>query len=120
MRKKKDISAFRFLLNVGNYLNATIIETATILPNASLAFDLPAMEAKAFGVAQMKANDIYTAVKLRWLEELELFEKRSRDYLTVRRNAKSLSPAKKLTIYGFLFYVQHKRKSGKIRFFNNL
>jgi ERCC4-related helicase len=72
---------------ISNYLEATMIENASVLSNAVFSYDLQAMESKAFELAQEKANDIYTATKLRWLEELEVYEKRSLDYNKVRRNA---------------------------------
>jgi hypothetical protein len=92
--KAKDFSISVFMEDekfdnsrISNYLEATMIENASVLSNAVFFYDLQAMESKAFELAQEKANDIYTATKLRWLEELEVYEKRSLDYNKVRRNA---------------------------------
>jgi len=72
---------------ISNYLDSTIVESLSVLSNTSSSFDLSAMEEKAYHFAQEKANDVYIATRLCWLEELEVFEKRSKDYLAIRRNA---------------------------------
>lgn len=76
-----------FNSRVSTYLDSHIIENGEIIPNFATEMNINEISVAAYEKAQEKANDIFTAVKLRWLEELNKFESRSKEYRIFKQNA---------------------------------
>ncbi|MBN2531356.1 MAG: DEAD/DEAH box helicase [Spirochaetales bacterium] len=72
---------------ISTFLDSHILESGELIPNFTGEMDIHEISRQAFGHAQEKANEIFTAITLRWLEELNKFEQRANDYRKFRKNA---------------------------------
>jgi len=72
---------------ISNYLENNIIEEVAIIQNFSFDKKNEAFAVAALNAAKEKANDIFAATKLTWLEEITKYEKKTGDYFQFKKNA---------------------------------
>ena len=72
---------------VSNYLEKNIVDDVGIVQNYVCQHDLQSISNTALKYAEEKANEIFTAVKLTWLNEINQYEQKYEDYLRFKRNA---------------------------------
>ncbi|MCP4110757.1 MAG: DEAD/DEAH box helicase [Desulfobacteraceae bacterium] len=72
---------------ISSYLENSIITGAVIVQNFRCDLPVDSYAETALKQAKEKANDIFTATKLTWLEEISAYEKRAEEYYRFRENA---------------------------------
>ena len=72
---------------ISNYLENNIIEESAIIQNFSFKKNGEALADTALNSAKEKANDIFAATKLTWLEEINKYEKKTGEYFQFKENA---------------------------------
>ena len=72
---------------ISNYLENNIIEESAIIQNFSFKKNGEALADAALNSAKEKANDIFAATKLTWLEEINKYEKKTGEYFQFKENA---------------------------------
>ncbi|MBF0399030.1 MAG: hypothetical protein HQK78_19805, partial [Desulfobacterales bacterium] len=69
------------------YLENNLIETTQVIPNFKCDERINIYADNSLNEAKKKANDIFTATKLMWLEEIKKYEKKTEDYFRLKENA---------------------------------
>jgi len=72
---------------ISNYLESHIIDKGFVIQNFSFNENTAAYAEAALNEAKVKANDIFIATKLTWLEEINKYEKKANDYYKIKENA---------------------------------
>ena len=71
---------------IGNYLDNNLITAANIVQNYTCDIDIASYAENAFQEAKEKANDVFAATKLTWLEETNAYAQKTADYFTFKKN----------------------------------
>jgi len=71
---------------ISNYLDTNLLTTANIIQNFSCDIDITAYAESAFREAKEKANDVFAATKLTWLEETNAYAQKTADYYSFKKN----------------------------------
>lgn len=71
---------------ISNYLDNNLLTTANIIQNYTCDIDIASYAENAFQEAKEKANDIFAATKLTWLEETNVYAQRTEDYYSFKKN----------------------------------
>lgn len=72
---------------ISNYLEKNIIDDFQIVQNYACKHDIQNISKTALKYAEEKANEIFTAVKLTWLNDINQYEQKYEDYLRFKQNA---------------------------------
>jgi len=72
---------------ISNYLENNIIENVAIIQNFSFDKKVEAFADAALNAVKEKANDIFAATKLTWLEEINKYENKTGKYFQFKKNA---------------------------------
>lgn len=72
---------------ISNYLENNIIEEAAIIQNFSFDKKIEAFADSALNAVKEKANDIFAATKLTWIDEINKYEKKTDKYFQFKKNA---------------------------------
>ncbi|MBF0227735.1 MAG: DEAD/DEAH box helicase family protein [Desulfobacterales bacterium] len=72
---------------ISSYLENNIIETTQVLPNFKCNERINIYADNALNEAKKKANDVFTATKLMWIEEVNKYEKKTEDYFRLKENS---------------------------------
>lgn len=72
---------------ISTWLENNMLYEPGVVQNFSCNMNLDIYEKAAFEQAGKKAGDIFSAVKIKWLEEIEEYEKRAEQYFFFRENA---------------------------------
>ncbi len=72
---------------ISNYLEKNIVDDVRIVQNYRCQHDLQNCSKTALKYADEKANEIFTALKLTWLNEINQYEQKYEDYLRFKKNA---------------------------------
>ncbi|NOR23027.1 MAG: hypothetical protein GQ542_01305 [Desulforhopalus sp.] len=71
---------------ISNYLENHMMIDAQIIQNYDCTIDVQAITQTALSEAQEKAGDIFTATKLTWIEETNVYAKKTEDYYSFKKN----------------------------------
>jgi len=72
---------------ISNYLENNIIEKAAIIQNFLFDKKVEAFADASLNAVKEKANDIFTATKLTWLEKINKYENKTGEYFQFKKNA---------------------------------
>jgi len=72
---------------ISNYLENNIIEEAAIIQNYSFDKKIESFSDTALNAVKEKANDIFAATKLTWIDEINKYEKKTGEYFQFKENA---------------------------------
>lgn len=81
-----------FNRRISHYLDENIIEESKIVQNFQKEMDLKVMYQAALKHAEEKANEIFTATKLTWVNEINAYESKFNDYFRFKQNALAKIP----------------------------
>ncbi|MFW9940468.1 MAG: DEAD/DEAH box helicase [Candidatus Thorarchaeota archaeon] len=72
---------------ISQYLNEHILDEVNLIQNYENKDDLAAISNSALKIAEEKANEIFTATSLMWINEINEYEKKFEDYFKFKENA---------------------------------